>query len=102
SPIPYVLYRRGRTGCFLLYPCLVVTSCCTIDRWEVCGSTTYLFCRREVSFWHYAQHTSLPAVRAPWVPRPPETVGARLRDVAASAVHRDHARAVALDDQPRG
>src|SRR6266581_9690446 len=67
-PILYVLRRRGRAGCFLLHPCFVVTSCCTIDRWEVCGSTTTLFCRDSVSSGHYVCRTSLPSGQAPWSP----------------------------------
>src|SRR6266700_5999635 len=76
APILYVLRRRGRAGFFLLYPCFVVTSCCTIDHQGFCGSTTTLFYRDSVPFGHYVCGTSLPSGQAPWAPRPPGTVGA--------------------------
>src|SRR5215510_6927322 len=78
--------RMGRAGS-LLHPCSVATFGYTIDRWEVCGSTTYLFSHGEVSFWHYARHTSLLAVWAPWAPRPPEIVGAMIPTVLGAGFH---------------
>src|SRR6266446_1222734 len=59
APILYVLYRRGRAGCFPLHPCLVVTSCCTIDHQGFCGSTTTLFYRDSVSSGRYVCCTIL-------------------------------------------
>src|SRR5215467_3957863 len=87
APILYVLTRRGRAEFFLLYPCSVVTSCYTIDRWEVCATTTTLFCRGSVSFGHYVCSTTLLSGHVPWVPRRPETVGARFLAVPEAWIH---------------
>src|SRR6266481_8346334 len=59
APILYVLRRRGKVGGFLLYPCFVATSCCTIDHQPFCGSTTTLFCRDSVSSGRYVCCTIL-------------------------------------------